>query len=279
MIARWDEITGTVFLSCLDQVYAVRSFISKYHNVFIESGLIQAHCSRLEIIGTMVKEGSTEWALYQMMQGHDMHRPCMGADDWWEFRCDKLFHFDNRPLPRITTVDWFLKNFSACEDWKIREPAPVEQPEPTHTYDITITDRDWKGLSQTWCGVPFHEADRIADALSHVSSSTTKPAYQIGDWIRTEDGDFCVKKVPTLPAHGDWNKVICRYRGKVIIKKLSPSEVNVPISIKGQIRPGFNESCFEISTPNGGWMEIGKEQISKDELELVESILKAQEEK
>ena len=33
------------------------------------------------------------------------------------------------------------------------------------------------------------------------------PAYQVGDWIRTEDGDFCVKKVPPLPDYGDLDKV------------------------------------------------------------------------
>ena len=57
-----------------------------------------------------------------------------------------------------------------------------------------------------------------------------------------------------------------------------PSEIIVKITLEGTVRPGINESCFEISTPNGGWATIGKDEITADELELVESLLKAQEE-
>ena len=66
---------------------------------------------------------------------------------------------------------------------------------------------------------------------------------------------------------------------KKLVRGIPPSEVRVKITLEGTVRPGVNESCFEISTPNGGWATIGKDQIKDSDLKLVESLLKAQEEK
>ena len=120
--------------------------------------------------------------------------------------------------------------------------------------------------------------------------------YKVGNWVEVTAREniyqdkitfsgiefgkphVLARKTKTLKFDPYTGKCFDEKRCAQITRKLKPSEVSVSISINGQIRQGCNESCFEISTPNGGWMEIGKEQISKDELEIVERLLKAQRE-
>lgn len=43
------------------------------------------------------------------------------------------------------------------------EPKPSPEPDK---YDITITDRNWREASQTFCGVSFEKAIKVVEILS-----------------------------------------------------------------------------------------------------------------
>lgn len=298
-----------------------------------------------EIIGYPVEEGSAEWALYQMMQGHGMHRPCMGADDWWEFRCDKLLHYDNCPLPRIiTTVDWFLINFSACKDWQLyKEPKPDKEPiadcdnckhrctnsnidhcqmyepkpEPAKEPEIVahkqhanclMCGKEIEGLldghatvsikrysiSSLYESTYSHYCDKCFLELGFDATerelrnrqqpkAEPKPAkeqFEVGDWVKYDIDSY----LQVIEPSGK-ERTLCRtLSGRIVypytscLTKVSPSEVVIQIGcLRGTVKR-WDSTTFHMFHGNSKFSKMPFDALDNETRELVESLLKAQEE-
>ena len=77
-----------------------------------------------EIIGTLVKDGSKEWALYQMMQGKTVCQKDSYLKRHYEAGYVRWLTENN--LERRLAADVFLKNFADTMDWQIyKEPKPL----------------------------------------------------------------------------------------------------------------------------------------------------------
>lgn len=169
------------------------------------------------------------------------------------------------------------------------------------TYNVTITDSNWKGHSYTWTGVPYHEADRIADALNHVSSTIAmpmtepEPEYKVGDWVELTCcykhqgqikkifpagmGEVCETRIhrtnPTFTITG----LSGEFEFSRIAKKLKHSEVVVHIGCLSGTVSRYSSSHIRLTHNGGGFSIIRITALDTNTAELVRELLKAQEEK
>ena len=124
-----------------------------------------------------------------------------------------------------------------------------------------------------------------------------KPTFKVGDWVKYDIDTYLQVIEPS--SYDDLMKMpkdrtLCRtlsginvYPYTSLLTKASHSEVVVPITISGTVRPAYNEDGtiddeqFQL-LPNGSWdgteMFISFDALDTHTRELVESLLKAQEE-
>ena len=113
-----------------------------------------------------------------------------------------------------------------------------------------------------------------------------KPTFKVGDWVT--DG-VVVGTVAVINDGKAWVKTKDAQYHLIVehLRKLKPSEVVVPITISGTVRPAYNEDGtiddeqFQL-LPNGSWdgteMFISFDALDSHTRKLVEGLLKAQEE-
>jgi len=88
---------------------------------------IEWDVSRYEIIGTLVKEGSSEWALYQMMQGETVCQKYSRIKRYYEAGYVRWMMPHNKEISQHLPADVFLKNFAGTMNWQIyTEPLAPE---------------------------------------------------------------------------------------------------------------------------------------------------------
>ena len=260
-----------------------------------------------EIIGYPVVEGSKEWALCMMQKGYTVcpaelpqgikHLRHVFGIIGWGYEV-----IDYNTGDKFSQEKWMERTTNTGR-WQIYEPeSEPNVGNPETTYQVTITDRKWKGLSQTWSGVPYHEADRIADALNHVSSPITKPEpepeLKVGDWVEVNvngerkqgklvrfcSADFMQDNHYAFALHDCFGKWYGYHRVSSITRKLSPSDVIVHIGCLSGTVHKLDKTFFVLdpAQEKGQLNPVAKipiDMLDTQTRELVESLLKAQEKK
>jgi hypothetical protein len=141
--------------------------------------------------------------------------------------------------------------------------------------------------------------EAIADINKHQSQvephaepkpEPAKEQFEVGDWVKYDIDSYLQVIAPSGK-----ERTLCRTLSGIMVypytsclTKASHSEVVVPITISGTVRPAYNEDGtiddeqFQL-LPNGSWdgteMFISFDALDSHTRKLVESLLKAQEEK
>ena len=107
---------------------------------------------RYEIIGTFVKEGSADWALYQIMNGEKVFRVEWECDMYCQYTNNKIITFRYGISSTINPVEEWIANAKKSRlGWQI-----YHEPEPIFTTGDKVTD----GVIE---GTIIHIEDAIAD--------------------------------------------------------------------------------------------------------------------
>ena len=225
----------------------------------------------LEIIGTLVEEGSKEWALYQMMQGKWVYNPCLEKhkSDKSDTRCLHAYSkFGQDVVVKniLTGVDSILgaanishwTNYAEPTGWKLYEEPKPESENIIHGHipadmrlkyiDLGIYNvGDWVEHKESKEQATIRRIMSYGAIEIEFAYSTESDIYQANDF------------------HNDF-------------RKLSPSEVIVKIGcLEGTVRK-YPNARFRLI--NGVFVSIiDINMLDTPTRELVESLLKAQEEK
>ena len=234
-----------------------------------ENGNEEHHCCpfpMFEVIGTLVKEGSKEWALYQMMKGEKVCNPTLATE-----KATRLGYDD---------VEWF-NTF-----WYIVGDAVVEGKSNYGTLSVS-----------SWIDAASSTGWQI------YKEPKPESEYKVGDYLEVDENGKIVHCyiVPKSEANQEISGLLydlstpkrwvgCIYRNKPnthIIRKLKPSEVQIKIGcLSGTIRyclsfdhDGEKHDAIKIFNGDGKCIAIiHLEALDTGTRELVESLLKAQEE-
>ena len=200
-----------------------------------------------EIIGYPVVEGSTGWALYHAIDG------------------------------KIVTMD-------GCVIYKIHDGKLWECfPDDSNEWRVVADD----GIR--------HWLKYIHDKTGWQIYTEPEPAYKVGDWVEVNangvkkqgkimrfcEADFLQNNTNALVLHDVLGRWYGYHRVEDIIRKLDPSEVRVKVTLEGQVtKPVDNAGGrFWLYYSTDEYVTIELDALSNKDRELVESILKAQEEK
>lgn len=218
--------------------------------VMVSSGNLDSiECYQYEIIGYHVAEGSVEWAWYQMMKGE-----------------------------KITSAEFFSQRYYA-----IKKGCDYCAFYENDGNEVCINTRRTYG--------EFIEYSKRCDMLSWIIYKEPKSQYKVGDWVEFID-DGGRKSQGKYLSNTDGNAVIvlditCNMKVVVhttkIIRKLSPSKVVIRIGCMSGTVAEFLPGCdcdwvFKLIHGNGKESYISPHALDSHTRELVESLLKAQEE-
>lgn len=225
--------------------------------VCIENGN-EHHCCpfpMFEIIGYPVADGSKEWALYQMMQGKMV---CHETSPWDWYRMYSDHAIQNRTVGYMDRVSAWLES-TVQSGWQIyTEPKP-ESENIIHGH--IPADMHLKYFH-------LHE-------------------FKVGDWVEFIDVGGHKSQGKYLSNDCDHAIIVlditCNMRCVVpmtkIIRKLKPSEVVLHFGsgISGTIKR-WDSTTFHIFHGNSKFSKIHIDALDAPTRELVEGLLKAQEE-
>lgn len=233
--------------------------------VWIDENRNEHHCCpfpMFEIIGTLVKEGSAEWALYQMMQGEMV---CHETSPWDWYRIYNDHAIQNRTVGYMDRVSAWLES-TVQSGWQIYK-------EPEHESKNII-----HGNIPPDMRLKYIDLDK----------------YKVGDWVEIESphtkGKTFVSVIKEMPNQEHRTVHVNSYCGgyyeimeSQIVRKLKPSEVIVKIGcLSGTVRPvstnGTHIWFHLIGVDDKTIATIRISCLDKETRKLVEGLLKAQEE-
>ena len=230
--------------------------------------------NRFEIIGYPVADGSNDWALYQMMQGekvcHEKSQSIMYCEHAGYIRREVRYNC----VDHMSVSVWL--DGADNTGWQLyKEPKPNPAKEP-------IAD----------CNNCKHRCHK--SNIDHCHMYEPKPTFKVGDWVEheksKEQGRITYISSDNYDAievklyDQDELETYTKSDFNADFRKLSPSEVIVNIGcLSGTVerRTYFDtDKFFSLKNPE---MEMAAAVINIDALdtptrELVESLLKAQEE-
>ena len=242
---------------------------------------------RYEIIGTLVKEGSKEWALYQMMQGKWVYNPYLEKhkSDKIDTRCLHAYSkFGQDVVVKniLTGVESILGAANISHWTNYAEPTGWQlyvEPEPQHAKE-PIAD----------CENCKHVCTNSNIDHCHMYEPKPKPQYKVGDWVEFNDGvrigqAIIMRTYDDLYVVRDYLYSMYEFvlNKEYITRKLSPSEIVVRIGcLSGTIAKSCDPNYFLMlhSRPatDCNHSMIRFSAIDKETRSLVESLLEAQEE-
>lgn len=228
-----------------------------------------------EIIGYPVVDGSNEWALYQMMQGNKvrhksyvlpnthctMNEKCQIAifttPSSMIYGGDVVCHANDWLTSR--QVDTMVDERTGWQLYK--EPEPAREP---------IAD----------CDNCKHRCPKRY--IDHCQMYEPKPIFKVGDWVEWCGDQYMVESAPPQSGgrydiRSPYDELGCSVYPENITRKLSPSEVIVTIGCLSGTVSSQNDICFTLKSKLG-LAVIQFAMLDKETRELVESLLKAQEE-
>jgi hypothetical protein len=239
----------------------------------------------LEIIGYPVVDGSAEWALWQMKQGHEI----INSNGTIPF-C----HHEGRILRCGDDISWdidyWLRIYDDMRGWQLYEEKP--QPEPPREPEYVICKRCAGSQS-----VPNPVVSNTAYTTCPKCGGTgyeikPEPAtfanVKVGDWVEHNSGGH--HPVSKLDKSGfaidgyefkwfgydGYELPDGRIRDSRILRIVPKPEVKVKVTLEGTVKP-CSVNTFELCT-NEGSSWIGWKELDPDTAELVKALLKAQEE-
>jgi len=176
----------------------------------------------LEIIGTPVKEGSSEWAWYQMMQGKKVFRVEWGCDMYCQYTNNEIITLRYGISSTINTVEEWIANAKRADfGWQI-----YKEPEPQHAKEPMADCENCK-----------HVCTNSNIDHCHMYEPKPESEYKVGDWVefidaggRKSQGKYLSNVYKNAILVLD---IACNMRCVVpttkIIRKLSPSEVVIHV--------------------------------------------------
>jgi hypothetical protein len=218
--------------------------------------LDRIYAYRYEIIGTLVEEGSDDWAWYQMMKGAKIKYSEMTSQRFYAIKegCDYCAFYENDgtevPIDTRRNYDEFIEysKWLGTSSWQIyKEP----KPEPQYKAGDFVEIRNWysgyKHLAQI-------------DSIDH--------EIHIGSHRFDTNGNSTMERLPQLK----------------IIHKLKPSQVVVEIGcLSGTVRPvstnGTHIWFHLVGVDDKTIATIRISCLDTPTRELVESLLEAQKNK
>lgn len=238
---------------------------------------IEWDVNRYEVIGYPIADGSAEWAWftsildpkYDMVCGTFLGEHCV----MWMHDCD-CYIMPANWMPDTSrgkrkTYDEFMRA-AAPTGWQLYEPV-------------------------TKAGVPFEVAkdvnERITECLTELGCIEPEPAtepkprpqYKVGDWVEFKGKQYRISAIGGKGLFDDDNLimfegVIWCVSEKAEPRKLDPSEVIVKIGcLEGTVRKDIYGK-FKLVHPNNYASLIWLSALDIPTRELVEALLKAQEE-
>lgn len=210
-------------------------------------------------------------------------------------------------------IDRFLSD-AAKDGWQLYEPKPeAVNPLENGFYAVTTVDPipfilEWHKDTWLWPDGTMTEFEFPSDIISYVLVERTQslidkplskpaPAFKVGDWV---EWCGCQYRVESAPPQSGYRFNICSPYEELgisvlpedITRKLSPSEVVIRIGcLSGTVSkcddiymenthfylhiPGTED---DAAATDGTWCLIAFKMLDTPTLELVESLLKAQEE-
>jgi len=209
---------------------------------------IEWDVNRYEIIGYPVVDGSAEWALWQMMQGkwvvHEKAYPC-------HIHCN-VVTWSNDETPPLFTVQlpsrWLSDNL-LYSGWQLYEPQPEPQPAYAVGDDVEVN---------------------------------VNGEMKQGKLVRFCSADFMQDNTDAFVLHDFFGRWYGYHRVADITRKLDPSEVRVKIGcLEGTVErhDGNPQHWFKLRSSEYNYALISIDMLDTPTRELVESLLRAQEEK
>ena len=265
------------------------------------------------VIGYPVKDGSVYWAAYQMMQGKMV---CQDDSYFKRYLDNEYVCWTCRNGRKSSlSMNIFLKNFADTDGWQIHEPEPKESPVDPKERPLRnlILRAKEQGMNiRTWYQDLIFTPESLTSYLSkgrfrwwnigdweltkrdaNMPTPEPEPEFKVGDWVEMDykgtlyhcqvisvhDNGIRVEFVgatPLLSFDGKNNMVSMR-----LIRKLDPSEVRIKITLEGQVtKPMDNDvSRFWLYYSTDEYVSVELDALRPKDRELVESLLKAQEEK
>ena len=274
------------------------------------------HYSCFEIIGYPVVEGSKEWALYQMMQGKKVVSG--NGTVYWQDKDDNdlIKYADGYGQIWVQMPNLFLKCVGAS-GWKIHEPEPKESPvDPKERplrnlileakengknirtfYQNLIFTPDAltgllaKGRFRWWNTCNWELTDKEQNYYPQIKlvKPEPEPEFKVGDWVEHKES----KEQATIRRIMNYGAIEIEFAYSTEsdiyqtndfhndFRKLSSSEVIVHIGcLSGTIAKAYGEEkgTFILSGLSGQRNVLWLSMLDTQTRELVESLLKAQEE-
>jgi hypothetical protein len=209
---------------------------------------IKTYYSRFEIIGYPVVDGSAEWALWQMKQGKKV--------------CHKFYTMKTThcAINDESQVVIFTTPYSVANGG-----------------DVVCHADEWLDRRQYSCGVDERTGWQLYEE--------PQPTYKVRDWVEFRD----IEGIKHGVVDGIYDEYSVNYGGtsqsvseKYITRKLSPSEVVIHIGcLSGTVTYAISDDCFllaKVNDPQHRACCIDMSMLDTATRELVESLLKAQEE-
>lgn len=276
---RFETINGTLcimteprpLVPSIEYPYVIRGIKTKHTSIITKDMdallliFIRAYSDEFEVIGYPVADGSKEWALYQMMNGEKVCNPTLAAE-----KATRLGSYD---VEQFNTF-WYIVGDAVAEGKSNYGTLSVS------SWIAAASSSGWKIYKE-----PKPESENIIHG--HIPADMNLKyfhlydEFKVGDWVKYDIDSY----LQVIEPSGK-ERTLCRTLSGVIVypytsclTKAPPSEVVVHIGcLSGTVEKSpFPKFEFILATEAGG-CRILFDALDKETRELVEGLLKAQEE-
>ncbi len=273
--------------------------------IWIDEKRNEHHClpfPMFEIIGTLVKEGSDDWAWYQMMNGEKIMCAGMNSQRFYAIKegCDYCALYENNGnevrINTKRTYGEFIEYSKMCSisSWEIyKEPKEEPQPAKEPIANCENCKHVCTNSNIDYCHMyePKPESENIIHGYIPADMHLKHfHLCKVGDWVKYDNG-IKIGQAKILRIYDDLYVVIdylySQYEfvldGENIIRKLKPSEVIVKIGcLSGRVEPvstnGIHIWFHLIGVDDKIIATIRISSLDTQTRELVESLINAQKE-
>ncbi len=283
--------------------------------VWIDENRNEHHCCpfpMFEIIGTLVKEGSKEWALYRLMQGEKIcHKKFPSI-----MYCESDYGIMRKEM-RYNYVECYMSvpawlNRAYDNGWQIYEPEQLKTMPVNEFTDLLDAPIGWICKTRDGGSFPLKYIEvsptRYAyedksgltvyvmangrykkngtDGRDIISCEHEQPKpelqYKVGDWVEWCGDQYMVESAPPQSGgrydiRSPYDELGCSVYPENITRKLSPYEVVIRIGcLSGTVDVSIIlRDAFFLKHSDGSHSLISLSALDTPTCELVESLLRA----